>query len=152
MDARALQTSVKRARRAYKTEIEDVEQLLANNLTELADYLLKLAKGEATMVKEEWRSAGLVCATEGAIVRQAFKDTPPEMPVLVSREVIRVPPDAKSLMYLMDKVMGKTAQNIEEFEVEQKELVVRMGFDGKELADGVIASNVSQARSLPETV
>ena len=143
---------MKRARREYKTEIEEVEKVLADNLSEMADYLLKLAKGEATMTKEVWQSAGLVCETQGAIVKQAFKDTPPQTPVLISREIIRVPPDSKSLMYLMDKVMGKTAQNVDEIEIEQKEITVRMGFDGKELNDGYTANNVSQARSLPETV
>lgn len=105
----------------YTAQIESATDQIVAKVGDRIAALELLAEGGSQTVHETWELAGLVVVDDveidkdGRVVkvkRLAFPNLPADQWVCVQRRVVRSGPSETANIYLVDRALGKTAQEV----------------------------------------
>lgn len=104
----------KRKADKYQPQINKAEKRIADRLPQLIDNLMHLADGGYSRVKEKWAPAGTVLVGAGEMQRKAFPKLPDDELVMVERVTEIADKDRAANEYLINRVMGKPTERVEQ--------------------------------------
>lgn len=97
----------------YGGQIAAAEDRIADQLPQLADLMLKLAKGGYWEVEEEWQPSAIVTVGSGEFEQPAFPDKDPTELVLVKRKRSKAAPDRSAITDALNRILGRPTQRVE---------------------------------------
>lgn len=142
----------KPTREKFKRPIADAEKRIADRLPELVDNLMHAADGGYERVTVEWAPAGLQTVEDvdfddkGRPVRKrvpAFPHLDPAELVVVKRTVEIADVDVKANTYLLDRIMGKPAADVQLSGPDGGPIDLEVN-DGSRLSDDKLAAAVDR--------